>query len=66
MPRCLKRPYPDQRSAERALLAVQLKSRDLGRKVPTGSYWCGECKSWHLTSQTGSRPAPWNRPRPTP
>ena len=40
MLRCSKKPYPDPWSAERALLAIQLKNRNPGRKVPTGSYWC--------------------------
>lgn len=62
MLRCSKNPYPNQQFAERALLAIQIKSGNLGRKVPTGTYWCSECKSWHLTSKTGSRPAPWTRP----
>lgn len=52
---CSKKSYPSQWAAERALHAIQDAYRSHGRKAPTGSYWCGLCKAWHLTSKSKSR-----------
>ena len=60
---CLKISYASRPVAERALKRVQASCRRRGRKIPTGSYWCGECRRWHLTSKSPSRPAPWLRVR---
>lgn len=63
---CSKKSYPSQGAAERALHAIQNSCRSDGRKVPTGSYWCGLCKAWHLTSKSKSRTPSWLRKRRSP
>lgn len=60
---CAKKSYSSQWSAERALGAVQDYCRSHGRKPPTGSYWCPNCKAWHLTSKSKSRTPSWLRER---
>lgn len=42
MPRCSKVRYANQWSAECALRAIRFEGQARKRKVPTGSYWCGE------------------------
>lgn len=60
---CFKVPYSSRPIAEFALRRVQASCRRRGRKVPTGTYWCAECRGWHLTSKSPSRPAPWLKNR---
>ncbi len=62
---CSKIPYSSQQSAEYALKHVRVSCRRRGRKVPTGTYWCSECRTWHLTFKSPSRPAPWQTARHT-
>lgn len=63
---CSKKSYPNQRAAERALHVIQESCRSLGRKVPTGSYWCSLCRAWHLTSRSKSRTPPWLKAKRAP
>ena len=63
---CSKKFYPNQWAAERALQAIQESGRSRGRKAPTGSYWCGLCQAWHLTSKSRSRTPGWVRRRRSP
>ncbi len=56
---CTKRRYDTRWVAGLALRAVQRKSEALGRKPPTGSYLCGSCRGWHLTSKSKSQVPPW-------
>jgi hypothetical protein len=62
---CSKVRYPSQLTAELALKRFAARCRQRGSRVPTGSYWCGPCSSWHLTSKSPSRPAPWTTKRYT-
>jgi hypothetical protein len=63
MGQCSKVRYASKAQAELALKHVQLSCRRRGRTVPTGSYWCAGCRSWHLTSKSPSRSAPWDQRR---
>lgn len=56
---CSKKPHVSQWAAERALRAIQAACRADGRKSPTGTYWCRQCHSWHLTSKSKSRIPKW-------
>lgn len=60
---CSKKSHTSQWAAERALRAIQELRRSRGGKSPTGSYWCGQCKAWHLTSKSKSRTSRWVRKR---
>lgn len=48
-------------AAERALHAIRQASRSQGQKVPSGSYWCRICRTWHLTCKSKSRVPTWLR-----
>lgn len=65
MAACSKIRYSNQTVAEKALKCFQDTCRRPGTKMPTGTYWCAACRSWHLTSKSPSRPAPWARKRQT-
>lgn len=58
---CHKVRHPSQAVAEIALRHAQESCRRRGSKLPTGTYWCPVCRSWHLTSKSPSRRAPWQR-----
>jgi hypothetical protein len=58
---CSKIRYPNRWSAESALRAIQQKKRGKSSVAPTGAYWCPSCRAFHLTSESLSRPAPWER-----
>ncbi len=60
---CSKKPYANRWAAERALQAIRESCRSRDRRAPTGSYWCGLCKAWHLTSKSKSRTPSWFRNR---
>lgn len=45
---CSKRTYPDQATADAAL--VRIHARSGVEPKPVASYQCRECKLWHLTS----------------
>jgi len=59
VPTCSKIPYSTQQRAESALRGIRRKGAAPHKKQPTGVYWCGLCRSWHLTSKSGNRPPPW-------
>lgn len=58
---CSKLPYLTQRMALRAMCAIVRKGQGKATKVPTGAYFCGECRCWHLTSKSGTQVPPWTR-----
>jgi hypothetical protein len=60
---CSKKPHSTRWSAECALRAIQRQNRARDRTAPTGTYWCRNCKAWHVTSKSASRPPPWERGR---
>jgi len=55
MAACAKIPYPSLHVAEDAMRAIRRRSAGLGRRVPTGVYWCAACRRWHLTSHGKSQ-----------
>lgn len=63
MSSCTKVSYQTERHAKSALRAIRSKSAPADRKKPTGVYWCGHCRTWHLTSKSGDRPPPWKSRR---
>lgn len=58
---CSKVPYPTQTMAMTALRGIVRKRRTSDRKVPTGTYFCSECRRWHLTSKSGHQTPPWRK-----
>lgn len=48
-----------QWQAEVALRAIQRRPVTPEGKKPTGSYLCGSCMAWHLTSKGESQQPPW-------
>jgi hypothetical protein len=62
---CSKIRYPSRRTAIAAMLAIARKNRKRDRRCPTGTYLCGSCRSWHLTSKSGNQTPPWEKERAT-
>jgi len=60
---CSKIRYPSRRTAIAVMLAIARKNRKRDRKWPTGTYLCGSCRSWHLTSKSGNQIPPWEQER---
>ena len=61
---CSKLRYSTQWIALRAnACAIAGDCQRRNRKFPTGTYLCGECRSWHLTSKSGNQIPPWERKR---
>lgn len=50
--KCQKHPFPDQRTAEAALLEAKIRRalHNSNKRRETRVYLC-ECGAWHLTSQ---------------
>lgn len=65
MDSCSKIPYSSLALACLALRAIQRRSEVRGRKSPSGAYFCGPCRRWHLTSKSPTRVPDWFRPKPT-
>lgn len=61
MSECSKIRHQRKQAALAALAAIQRSADARGSDGPRGAYWCGPCQSWHLTSKSATRPAPWER-----
>lgn len=62
MDSCSKIPHSSLTLACLALRAIQRRSAVRGRTSPTGAYFCGPCRRWHLTSTSPTRMPQWLRP----
>jgi hypothetical protein len=60
---CSKLSYPTQWMARRAMRAISRDCQRLNLKCPAGTYLCGECRTWHITSQPGHQIPPWVKAR---
>jgi hypothetical protein len=63
---CDKQRYLTKPEALRALNMIFRRSRRKNRRAPTGAYFCGACRTWHLTSKSATQTAPWERHWPSP
>lgn len=60
---CQKIPYKSCTAATIAMRAIRRKKAARGLKVPTGAYFCGTCRCWHLTSKSPTQTPPWEKAR---
>jgi hypothetical protein len=63
MSECSKVAYSSRGAALFAMRAIAQAKRARGRTGPRGTYVCGSCRCWHLTSGAGMRKPPWERRR---
>jgi hypothetical protein len=63
MSECSKIPYCSCNQATVAMRGIRRKYIAGGVKPPTGAYFCGTCKQWHLTSKSATRTPPWQKTR---
>jgi hypothetical protein len=66
MSECSKIHYPSRGSAVNAMRAIRRRYAKRGLTGPSGTYLCGSCQCWHLTSKTGVQTPPWLKARAQP
>lgn len=55
--------YASRWTAMAAMRGIASKHGKRDRTCPTGTYLCGVCRTWQLTSKSGHQIPPWEKAR---